>query len=574
MNINFKDYFWGKCDDLHERYHLKRITMSNIIDFFTYIKNYMSIFANQINDLITKDIILYPENKTTKYEAMEFIKLLLTIQSTQLNVGIEIIKTRILDTIKVEKEEEIKEKELYTELNKLINKYEESKSSVIKAKEKFYQSCKIAEKSIQEAKIFELKEKDKENYNTINEISSNNNNKNIININENNETLVKLEQKYLEDLIEARNNDEKYIEGLKETNNYRELANKKQTELLKFYENIENKDHQLYMIILKDYFSYLKTYNSIMKSNLIQMEEKINKIDYNKDIISLINLYGSEKKPKKVIKYEPYKPEFKFDKSLDEEEKIKYKIIVAMKPFIKDFCSNFDLEIETKKEDMRDLSEKLLCLNENNNFTEENKKKLLEFIDEEWGRKYFLFFLSKNRVTGVYNRTEELVKYLAEIFNRILLWAEKNSDYDAVKNCIILSQTYYYEKNNNLKIYLAELISENKWLKTPDFWRNIIEVMIKQDIEKIKKVNKNDEKITEKIENESINNAVFGQVISFVNSMKEFKLDNKIIIQIVDEFVEKYKIKKDFSKQIYNNICSKKEIEILRKEFQKDNKNK
>ena len=219
MNINFKDYFWGKCDDLHERYHLKRITMSNIIDFFTYIKNYMSIFANQINDLITKDIILYPENKTTKYEAMEFIKLLLTIQSTQLNVGIEIIKTRILDTIKVEKEEEIKEKELYTELNKLINKYEESKSSVIKAKEKFYQSCKIAEKSIQEAKIFELKEKDKENYNTINEISSNNNNKNIININENNETLVKLEQKYLEDLIEARNNDEKYIEGLKETNN-------------------------------------------------------------------------------------------------------------------------------------------------------------------------------------------------------------------------------------------------------------------------------------------------------------------------------------------------------------------
>ena len=36
LNINFKDYFWGKCDDLHERYHLKKITISNIIELFSF----------------------------------------------------------------------------------------------------------------------------------------------------------------------------------------------------------------------------------------------------------------------------------------------------------------------------------------------------------------------------------------------------------------------------------------------------------------------------------------------------------------------------------------------------------
>ena len=36
-----------------------------------------------------------------------------------------------------------------------------------------------------------------------------------------------------------------------------------------------------------------------MNRNIAQLEEKINKNDYNKDIISLINIYGSEKKTRK-----------------------------------------------------------------------------------------------------------------------------------------------------------------------------------------------------------------------------------------------------------------------------------
>ena len=93
--------------------------------------------------------------------------------------------------------------------------------------------------------------------------------------------------------------------------------------------------------------------------------------------------------------------------------------------------------------------------------------------------------------------------------------------------------------------------------------------MIKEDIEKIENMNKDKEKINQKEQKESIKNIVFGQVISYINNMKDFKLENKIILKIVDEFIEKYKIGKELSKNIYDNIATEKEIEKLRKEYKK-----
>ena len=485
----------------------------------------------------------------------------------------------MLETIKIEKEEEILEKELFNDLKKNINKYEETKVNLNKSKEKFYQSAKIAENSILQAKEFALKEKEKENIisndtnNNDNANPSNNNSNNNLN-NENSEQLIKLEQKSLDNLLEARKNDEKYIEMIKEANNLREIVNNKQNDLLKFYENIENKDHQLYTLLLKDYYSFLKTDNSVMRGNLNQLEDKINKINYNKDIIELINIYGSEKKPEKVIKYKPYEPEFEIINSTYEQELIlKYQIIMAMKPFIKELCPNFDIELETKKQEMRELYHKILNNKENISFTDDDKEKLTNFINEDWGQKYFLYFLSKVRSSGKFCRGEELVKFLAEILEKILFFAKQNSDYESAKNCIILSQTYYYEdKNSSSKIYLVELISSNEWLKQPDFWRNIIDVMIKEEIEKSKIINKDNSKLNIKAQEVNINNIVFGQVISYIDNMKDFKIDNKIIVKIVDEFMEKYKIDKKLSKNIYDNIGNEKEIEKLRKEYKNEDK--
>ena len=567
FNINFKDYFWGKCAEIHERYHLKKITISNIIEAFTRLQESMSNYAKELNSLITKDYILYPEKNTTKYEAMEFIKLFLAIQSTQLNIGVEIIKSRILDTIKIIKEEEETEKDLYNDLKKNINKYEESKANLNKAKEKFYQSCQIAEASVREAKEFALKKMGKENVLDINSL-----------IIDNSEEFIKLEQKSFGDLLEARKNDEKYMELIKEANNYRELVNDKQAKLLKFYENIENKDHHLYISIIKDYFAFLKNHNSVIKDNIIQLEGKINKINYNNDIIALINIYGSEKKPDKLIKYRPYNPDFYYENAEniigEKDLSLNCQIIMGMRPFIKDLCPKFDIALETKKQEMRDLTKKIVNNKNDVIFTDDDKNTFLRLINEQWGQNYFLYFLSKIRSNGQFCLQEELAKFLAGIFQKILISAEKKRDFHSTKNCIILSQTYYYQdKNNSEKVYLVELISDNKWLRSEEFWRDILDVLIKEDIDRYKKIRKTDgdKVMSQKAEEESITNIVFGQVISYVKNMKDFKIENKVIIKIVDEFVAKYNINQELSKQIYNNIANEKEVEELRNKYKNEN---
>ena len=546
LNIQFKDYFWGKCDDLHERYIQKKITQLNILEIFSNIYEGMSNYLKGIEPLISNNKILYPEKEASKYHAMEMIKIILTSQSHQLNEGIKLIKNKILKGIKTEKEikeEKIKEKELYSLYKKNILRYSEEKNNLIKNKEKYFNAVNTAKNAIYDLKKYELQQ-----------------NKNLNNNNNNDDTLKEeLEMKYNKNLIEARKYSEKYNENIKEINNIRELTNNIQNELLQFYENVENQEHNTYILILKDYYSYLKTENSVMKENLMKFEEKINLIDDNNDIIALINLYGSSEKPLKPIKLSQYKFEIDLDNYIQKEELIlEYNIMMNMKSFIKEFCPNYDFNYEEKKQDMRILCEKIV---ENNgkNLDENDKNKIDNYINEEWGQNYFLFFLNKIRAIRDYSLDEKLIKFIAYILNKILNFEKKSEklDYSLISACIIISQTYYYiDKNNSKKIYLSEFLVDNKWFIEPNFWRNIIERMISNDLNELKKTkdnNINDE--------QCIINRVFGQILSFVKNMKDFKIDNKIIIQIVDEFVTKYNINEEFKKNIYDYILNEKEKE-------------
>ena len=444
LNIQFKDYFWGKCDDLHERYIQKKITQLNILEIFSNIYEGMSNYLKGIEPLISNNKILYPEKEASKYHAMEMIKIILTSQSHQLNEGIKIIKNKILKGIKTEKEikeEKIKEKELYSLYKKNILRYSEEKNNLIKNKEKYFNAVNTAKNAIYDLKKYELQQ-----------------NKNLNNNNNNDTLKEELEMKYNKNLIEARKYSEKYNENIKEINNIRELTNNIQNELLQFYENVENQEHNTYILILKDYYSYLKTENSVMKENLMKFEEKINLIDDNNDIIALINLYGSSEKPLKPIKLSQYKFEIDLDNYIQKEELIlEYNIMMNMKSFIKEFCPNYDFNYEEKKQDMRILCEKIV---ENNgkNLDENDKNKIDNYINEEWGQNYFLFFLNKIRAIRDYSLDEKLIKFIAYILNKILNLEKKSEklDYSLISACIIISQTYYYiDKNNSKKIYLS-----------------------------------------------------------------------------------------------------------------------
>ena len=83
--------------------------------------------------------------------------------------------------------------------------------------------------------------------------------------------------------------------------------------------------------------------------------------------------------------------------------------------------------------------------------------------------------------------------------------------------------------------------------------------MTKSEIEKTEKINKKNN-ITETPQEikKRLNNIGFSQVLSYSNSMLEFKINKEDIIKVVDIFVKKYELDPDMSEAIYENIKSSK----------------
>ncbi len=146
---------------------------------------------------------------------------------------------------------------------------------------------------------------------------------------------------------------------------------------------------------------------------------------------------------------------------------------------------------------------------------------------------------------------------------------------------MILSQTYYYDEKdkdgNTKKKYLIDYIINYNWLRTPGFWRGIIEEMIVSEAKKYMSANPKEHDLfdkNDKSSREKLSNICFSQILPYVNNMKEFFMDERLIVKIIDEFVENYEIQKELADTIYGGVISEKpeEVEKLRKEY-KDNPN-
>jgi hypothetical protein len=305
-------------------------------------------------------------------------------------------------------------------------------------------------------------------------------------------------------------------------------------------------------------------------------------MDNNKDLEGLMESYktdNSDEKPDDLVDLVQYEPQIDFEKASNPEEyKINHEIIVAMKNVFPDIMPNFDIEKESRKQEMRELSKKIFAINVP--FTDDEKKKLMDFLQEKWSQNYFLIYLSRQRTQGRFARSQKLINDLADILTLILDTSEQEKDYEAARNCMILSQTYYYEEKDKddkvKKIYLLEFISSCKWLRNPEFWRGIIQTMIDLEIQKYLKNNPDENFLYDKDKPESrerLSNFCFSQLLPYSNNMREFYMDDRVIIKIIDEFVEKYYVSKEFAESIYGVINpNQEEIEKFREEY-KNNPN-
>ena len=557
---SFEQCLWNKYQILHKRYKRKCEYFENAIDIFTRVLNVFKYYQKEINTILQKSYLLFPEPESTQSKALDIIKKGLEMEFSQLSLDVDLLKKVLVDQFKKHKDDaRATEKEAHTQFQKILTKYADSKVLMDKNKTKYHQSLKVAESSLRTSKSMKIK--------------------NVNNSQDNLVSIKKLEDKSQDLLLEAKKNLDKYSATVRDANKSREEAIDKQAKNLKLYNELEVKDGIFITKIVNDIYNRMKEENQAKATYLNEIVEIIKQINVDADIKNIMKANNSDEKPDELISLEQYSPQINFEKASNPEEyKINHEIIVAMKTIIPDIMPNFDMEKERKKQELRELSKKIFVTNIP--FTDEEKQKLMEYLQQKWSQTYFLIYLSKQRTQGRFSRSEKLLKDLAEILNLILKTAEEQNDYEAARNCMILSQTYFYEdkdeNGNAKKVYLLEYILEYKWLRTPQFWRGLIEEMTSQEIKKYTNMNPEEPSLFDETNEKSVerlSNIAFSQLLPYCNNMREFFMDDRIVVKIIDEFVEKYHVQKEFAQSIYDVINSNpEELEKLRQEY-KNNPN-
>ena len=572
---SFEKDLWGQCGILHER-------LSKKIDYYKAVcKTFKPINSsfNELNEKIkamkltmdpTIPVELYTDSKTDRAVSMDMNSKWYSIPLTMNKIK-EFIYTstdftyqslfntftnlqKLITKMREEKSE-------YEDFQKSLSLLADSKKSMEKKMKEYHVKMYAAEQSVLDWKKIEVK-----------------------NMAINDATLIQESKNTSEEkAIQLTNDSVKpfkiYQDSVDKANELREQSIDKQKNLLYIYQDIEEEVGRVNHTITNILYSVLKFQKDTIEKLLIEIDNIRNSINTTKDIKQLILNYTGNEKPEEKILFNNFKSTIDFDKSDNLET---YKIFTESVNFIKGVVNDeyplYDEKLEKDKIEMRGIMNRLF---ENNDMNDQDK--LLNYMKNKKMHISFLIVLSKLRTNNRFQQKRQIIDLLGTILNDILKVAEKEKLYENAKNCIILSQTFFYEENNE-KHYLLEKILKNKWLTSVDFWTNFIDLMIEQEIDKfvlahpeIKKsqILSGSDEINEKFRMK-ISELLFSQLLPYINNMNEFKVDLKNIVKVTEFFCDKYNfLTEEHQESIYGLVSEDKDkIEKYRKEYKKENNKK
>ena len=451
-------------------------------------------------------------------------------------------------------------------LNYLLTKFNEEKN--------IYENLKKINKDLEEEKIKLEKNKDlyhktgKEAENKI-KIFVKNNLSNLSNLSP---ELKSELNNIVSNPIKAFDN---YTNSIQRVNELVIKYNNTQNYLYAILPDLGSEDGVFFFRLVKLYFQCLENSEKYLSANKKQMNNS-KTVETNSALKILIEENENKRQNETKVNLIQYQSDINFSKCKDKKEFdiCAYTVDTINKYINKDIFKNFDYKQELKNYEVISLLKKLF--EEKGEIDEEKEKKLLDSLNDESVHNSFIVMLSQLRTNNGFQKSKSLIKCLGKALNKLLDYAEKNKLYDYAKNCIILSQTYFYiEQNEKDKIYLTEEIKNNKWLITPEFWREFIDHMINAEFKRLErdtnfplfKVRKN-EPMPEEIKTK-FNDVVFSQLLAYITNMMIFIKDKKIILKISDEFIKKYDYLSNSNLDTLFGIISndKEEIERLRKEY-------
>ena len=299
--------------------------------------------------------------------------------------------------------------------------------------------------------------------------------------------------------------------------------------------------------------------NNILNSN----EVKKNRENNHKNLVDL-------------IEYENFQSKINFLNILSNEEF--NRCIYTIELFRKNLDAYPDISIEKEKERNKEREKIYNLIKEGkNNISAEVKNELYSLLKkDDYYQKLFLSILNKVRIDGKFKKDKELITMIGDAFNIIIDSSEIKKNYEAVKHCIILAQTFYYEDDKKQKIYILNLIKNNKWLHDIEFWRNYVDLLIIKEFIKYQNVHKEKDifmknNLSDKSQ-DKIGELVFSQLMPSVNNMNELNVEKKIIARVCEEFINKYNCLNQNNVDILYGLISQdiEEINSLREEAKRE----
>ena len=347
---------------------------------------------------------------------------------------------------------------------------------------------------------------------------------------------------------------EKYKFIIIDVNKELNILYQKQDNILNITKELETNFNKYYFDLINGCNEYIKKIINIISKEDENIKNLENVIKTGNDI----SRYDLKNYHRKDVIFIQYNSPIKFDNFTDATIFSAYFLANnEMKDIIGDY-REFEFEKENEKSEMAEDLMKILNLDDK--MTDKDQQKILELVENDTGINIFNIVLNKLRTTGIFKKSELFIHFISKIFNIILESAEKNNNYEQAKFCIILSETFYYSDINKKKTYIIDLIQKNKWLKSSKFWRGFMDIQIKNELEKFSNNTK-----------KNLSDILFNQLLTYNNNMKNFHVDDRIIIKIINEFLEKYNyLDEESYKYLFNLISNMEEAEKLRKEYKEN----
>ena len=418
-----------------------------------------------------------------------------------------------------------KENPIYSDFKQFFHNYQIEQRKFNQIKEKFHESALEAETKT-------LKKVQKKNEKKTNE-------------------LVDLSKKLKK---EVGINLKKYQTSITELNKKREEYNSKQTDLIKYYVDTEKKELIMYYSILNDFLKIEieKIIKYFYQDKFNNLSEKNKNKDIDKELEESLKKMKSNEKKDEKISFE-YKSNIDFDKCLENED-----------------FNAYAETVDIIKKNFNNIYEEKLYFNS---------------LNDPSTHPTFIKLMTKLRTNSKFNRQKKLIEILGKSFKIVLDEGEKNTSYWAAKNCIILSQTFYYddvdEYEKKIKKYAFEYIKNDSWLTKKEFWIGYNFWIVEEELIKLEQLFpditlegiKNNKNFTPK-KNKKISDIIFSQLLPSLTNMLEITKNNMYAIEIIELFHNKYSYLSEENMQCLFQLVStdKEDIERMRNEYNKNKK--